>query len=109
MAKLYFRHGAMGSSKTANALMVEYNYYERGKDGHRGGDDTGIDGGGYTQTDGKAALVECQSEQTGKTEAEDIFCSCHKLDSMLEEYSLYHMAHTAISANYCFHISLYNW
>lgn len=32
MAKLYFRHGAMGSSKTANALMVEYNYYERGKE-----------------------------------------------------------------------------
>ncbi len=31
MARLYFRHGAMGSSKTANALMVEYNYYERGK------------------------------------------------------------------------------
>ncbi|MEG2775288.1 MAG: thymidine kinase, partial [Acetivibrio sp.] len=24
MAKLYFRHGAMGSSKTANALMVHY-------------------------------------------------------------------------------------
>lgn len=31
MAKLFFRYGAMGSSKTANALMVEYNYYERGK------------------------------------------------------------------------------
>lgn len=31
MAKLYFRYGAMGSSKTANALMVEYNYQERGK------------------------------------------------------------------------------
>lgn len=31
MAKLYFRYGAMGSSKTANALMVEYNYSERGK------------------------------------------------------------------------------
>ncbi len=31
MAKLYFRYGAMGSSKTANALMVEYNYFERGK------------------------------------------------------------------------------
>ena len=31
MAKLYFRYGAMGSSKTANALMVAYNYYERGK------------------------------------------------------------------------------
>lgn len=31
MAKLYFRHGAMGSSKTANALMTSYNYYERGK------------------------------------------------------------------------------
>ena len=31
MAKLHFRYGAMGSSKTANALMVEYNYRERGK------------------------------------------------------------------------------
>ena len=31
MAKLYFRYGAMGSSKTANALMVAYNYYEKGK------------------------------------------------------------------------------
>ena len=31
MAKLYFRSGARGSSKTANALMVGYNYYERGK------------------------------------------------------------------------------
>ena len=31
MAKLYFRYGAMGSSKTANALMVAYNYKEREK------------------------------------------------------------------------------
>lgn len=31
MAKLYFRYGAMGSSKTANAIMVWYNYKERGK------------------------------------------------------------------------------
>lgn len=31
MAKLFFRYGAMGSSKSANALMVEYNYRERGK------------------------------------------------------------------------------
>ncbi len=31
MAELFFRYGAMGSSKTANALMVEYNYRERGK------------------------------------------------------------------------------
>lgn len=31
MAKLYFKYGAMGSSKTANALMVAYNYTERGK------------------------------------------------------------------------------
>lgn len=31
VAKLYFRYGSMGSSKTANALMVEYNYKERGK------------------------------------------------------------------------------
>ncbi len=29
MAKLYFRYGAMGSSKTANALMVRYNYHEK--------------------------------------------------------------------------------
>lgn len=29
MAKLYFRYGAMNSSKTANALMVKYNYEER--------------------------------------------------------------------------------
>lgn len=31
MAKLYFYYGAMGASKTANALMAEYNYTERGK------------------------------------------------------------------------------
>ena len=31
MAKLFFRYGAMGSSKTANALMVCYNYEERGQ------------------------------------------------------------------------------
>ena len=29
MAKLYYRYGAMGSSKTANAIMVQYNYNER--------------------------------------------------------------------------------
>ena len=29
MAKLYFRYGAMDSSKTANALMVRYNYLEK--------------------------------------------------------------------------------
>ena len=31
MAKLYFRYGAMGSSKTAQAIMVGYNYAERGQ------------------------------------------------------------------------------
>ncbi|KFI68859.1 thymidine kinase [Bifidobacterium magnum] len=31
MAKLYFKYGAVGASKTANALMVRYNYIERGK------------------------------------------------------------------------------
>lgn len=30
MAKLFFRYGAMGASKTANALMVKHNYEERG-------------------------------------------------------------------------------
>lgn len=29
MAKLIFNYGAMGSSKSANALMVLYNYEER--------------------------------------------------------------------------------
>ena len=29
MAKVYFRYGAMGSSKTANAMMVAFNYKER--------------------------------------------------------------------------------
>lgn len=32
MAKLYFRYGAMGASKTANMLMVRYNYIERGQE-----------------------------------------------------------------------------
>ena len=31
MAKLYFYYGCMGSSKTAQALMTEYNYREIGK------------------------------------------------------------------------------
>jgi thymidine kinase len=31
MAKLYFRYGAMWSSKTANTLMVRYNYLEKGQ------------------------------------------------------------------------------
>lgn len=30
MAKLYFKFGAMGSSKTANALMTKFNYEEKG-------------------------------------------------------------------------------
>lgn len=30
MAKLYFRFGAMGSSKTAQALMIRYNYMQKG-------------------------------------------------------------------------------
>ena len=31
MAKLYFKYGSMGSSKTANALMTRFNYIEKGK------------------------------------------------------------------------------
>ncbi len=30
MAKLYFKYGAMGSSKTANALIAKFNYEEMG-------------------------------------------------------------------------------
>ena len=30
MAKLYFKYGAMGSSKTAQALITRYNYEEKG-------------------------------------------------------------------------------
>ena len=29
MSKLYFKFGAMGSSKTANALMTRFNYLEK--------------------------------------------------------------------------------
>ena len=32
MAQLYFKYGAMGSSKTANALMAHFNYQERGQE-----------------------------------------------------------------------------
>ena len=31
MAKLYYYYGAMGSSKTANALMTKFNYWEVGQ------------------------------------------------------------------------------
>lgn len=31
MGKLFFRYGAMGSSKTANLLMAHYNFRERGR------------------------------------------------------------------------------
>ena len=31
MAQLYFKYGAMGASKTANALMTRFNYEERGQ------------------------------------------------------------------------------
>ena len=30
MAKLYFKYGTMGSSKTAQALITKYNYEENG-------------------------------------------------------------------------------
>ena len=30
MAKLYFKYGAMGSSKSAQALITQFNYEERG-------------------------------------------------------------------------------
>ena len=29
MAKLYFKYGAMGSSKSAQALMTKFNYEEK--------------------------------------------------------------------------------
>lgn len=32
MAKLYFKYGAMGSAKTAQALITKFNYEERGMD-----------------------------------------------------------------------------
>ncbi len=31
MAKLYFRYGSMGASKSTNCIMVAYNYKERGQ------------------------------------------------------------------------------
>ena len=32
MAKLYFRHGTVGSAKTLNLLAVAHNYRQQGKD-----------------------------------------------------------------------------
>ena len=32
MSKLYFKYGAMGSSKTAQALMTRFNYIQKGYD-----------------------------------------------------------------------------
>lgn len=32
MAKLYFKYGAMGSSKTANLLITKFNYEEKGQE-----------------------------------------------------------------------------
>ena len=32
MGKLYFKYGAMGSSKTASALMCRFNYMQKGMD-----------------------------------------------------------------------------
>lgn len=32
MAKLYFKYGAMGSSKSAQALITQFNYEELGHD-----------------------------------------------------------------------------
>ena len=47
MAKLYFYYGAMGSSKTANALMTEYNYAERGQKALLGKTNTDTRNGKY--------------------------------------------------------------
>ena len=32
MAKLYFKYGAMGSSKSAQALITQFNYEEMGNE-----------------------------------------------------------------------------
>lgn len=47
MAKLYFYYGAMGSSKTANSLMTEYNYAERGQKALLGKTNTDTRNGKY--------------------------------------------------------------
>ncbi len=43
-----------------------------GEDGHRGGDDAGIDRRSETQTDDIATLIEDESEDSGKAELHDI-------------------------------------
>ena len=35
MAKLYFKYGAMGSSKSAQALITQFNYEELGMTAHK--------------------------------------------------------------------------
>ena len=46
-----------------------------------------------------ALLCKC------RVDGAHILCCGSDFDAVLEEYSFYHMAHSAISANYCFHIS----
>ena len=59
MAKLYFRYGAMGSSKTANAIMVWYNYQERGKSALLAKPGVDTRDGVYTVRSRSGLVAEC--------------------------------------------------
>ena len=85
MAKLYFRYGAMGSSKTANAIMVQYNYQARGQQAlmvkpamsyldlvREVKDATNLPLAVYSVS-GEYAMVKAASE-TGWIDEEKIFC-----------------------------------
>ena len=68
MAKLYFRYGAMGSSKTAQALMTKFNYEEKGqkvwliKPSTDNRDDIIINGGVYKTIIKSRIGLQCEAE-----------------------------------------------
>ena len=81
MAKLYFKYGAMGSSKTAQALITKFNYEERGmrvwlikpKTDERDGENT-------------------LSSRVGLT------CECFSVGKEDSIYDLFELNHTDVSA-----------
>ncbi|MGM9647739.1 MAG: thymidine kinase [Eubacteriales bacterium] len=76
MAKLYFKYGAMGSSKTAQALITKFNYEERGM---------------------KVWLIKpALDTRDGKSTVRSrigLFAECDTVAADVDLFDLYHTAH----------------
>ena len=79
MSQLYFRYGAMGSSKTANALMVNYNYHERGKNSI-------ILKPAFENRDGATIIRSRIGLEAECMLVEDFFEEYHRKHKMIEKY-----------------------